>query len=193
MNTSGTVHTLLTFHISKDRTESQLPIHACRQFAANLNHPFLQRIRDRQRSKDWKSIDMNPYQAPTIRQGPVPRRQLGFACVMIVTAWFSFIVISSRTFGAHGFGLSLYAVAVSWFFMTRSTSNRLWPLNKSKPTITECLVVLAICGVLHGLTLPTATTNRVNRHQPKETLSTIASGPQSGGEAANTTNSDTSL
>ncbi len=126
---------------------------------------------------------MNPFQAPTIDRGSVPRRQLWFVSAVIVVAWIA-IIVSSRSLGAHGFGLALYAIAGSWFLITRSTSNLLWPLNRIKPTIVECLVVLAICGVLHGLAIPAVTTNCVGRRQPNATLSTNVVGPQSADERA---------
>lgn len=135
------------------------------------------------RSLAQQSITMNPFQTPTIDRDTLPNGQSLIVSVSILLAWFTAIVASTLSFGAHGFGISLYTVACSWFFITRTDAKLLWPLNRVKPTTVECLVLLAICGVLHGLALPAVITNCVGRRQPNAPLSTNVSASQSGGDS----------
>jgi hypothetical protein len=134
---------------------------------------------DARRSLAQESMAMNPSQAPTIDRDALPIGQTSLVCASILLAWFTAIVASALSFGAHGFGLGLYIVACSWFIITRIDANLLWPLNRAKPTAVECLVVLAICGVLHGFALPAVTTNCVGRRQTNATLSTNVSATKS--------------
>lgn len=147
--------------------------------------------RDVYRSLAQESIAMNPYQTPTIDRDSLPKGQSLLVCVSILLAWFTAIVASALSFGAHGFGISLYVVACSWFFITRTDAKLLCPLNRVKPTTVECLVLLAICGVLHGLALPAVITNCVGRRQPNAPLSTNASTPRSGGDSTSVITTET--
>ncbi len=124
---------------------------------------------------------MNPYQSPAIDRCTIPRSQSWLICSLILMAWGIVIIAFSRSFGAHGFGFSLYAVACSWFIISQIDIKLLWPLNQFKPTLVECFVVLAICGILHGLSLPAITTNCVGRRQLIGPATTTATQPQSGG------------
>ena len=107
---------------------------------------------------------MNPYQSPAVHRSS---RQLPWtlSSLVIVVAWGLMVVASSLAFGPHGFGLALYGVTVSWIVMTRFENSWLAPINKVRPTTIECVLVLAICGVLHGLALPSVTTNCVGRRR----------------------------
>ncbi|MCA9191363.1 MAG: hypothetical protein KDB03_06370 [Planctomycetales bacterium] len=108
---------------------------------------------------------MNPYIPPVIDRISDSRGQSLLVCATVVLVWCSAIATMTSYWGARGFGFSLFAVACSWFVISRTTGKSLWPLNHVKPTLVECLVVLAICGVLHGLALPAVTTNCVGRRQ----------------------------
>jgi len=114
------------------------------------------------------------------------RRRLLFGIADLAWA----IGASSLSFGAHGFGFSLYAVVCSWFIISRMDFKILWPLNRIKPTSVECLVVLAICGVLHGLALPAITTNCVGRRQSIAPITTTAPPTQPSGTVTTTTTNE---
>ena len=134
---------------------------------------------------------MNPYQTPTIYRDALPKGQTLLVCALILLAWIIAIVASARLFGVHGFGFSLYIVAFSWFLIARIDAKLLWPLNRVKPTAIECLVVLAICGLLHGLAMPAVITNCVGRRQPNSPLSTNVSAPRSGDDSTSVTSAET--
>ncbi|GEM_PF-2827359 len=134
---------------------------------------------------------MNPYQSPTMDRDPLPKTQASLACASILLIWFLAITASARLFGAHGFGISLYIVACSWIIITRINAKLLWPLNRAKPTAIECLVVFAICGVLHGLALPTVMTNIEGRRKPNLPLPINAATSQSGDDNTLVTSAET--
>jgi hypothetical protein len=134
---------------------------------------------------------MNPYQTPTNDRDSLPKGQSMLVCASVLLAWFTAIVASALSFGAHGFGISLYIVACSWFFITRIDANLLWPLNRAKPTTVECLVLLAICGVLHGFALPAVITNCVGRRQPNPPLSTSVSAKTSSVDSTSVNTTET--
>jgi hypothetical protein len=148
-------------------------------------------IRIKTSSLAQKPIAMNPHQVPAIDRSLTPRYLTWLVCALILAAWGAMIVTLSRFFGSHGFGLSLYAVACSWFIISRMDFNLLSLLNRFKPTLTEWLVVLAICGVLHGLSLPAVSTNCVGRRQSIGPPATSANQAQSGRVMTTPTSSDT--
>ena len=121
---------------------------------------------------------MNPYQLAMTDRTSARRGRSLVLPAAIGVLWCVAIVVSARFFGPHGFGVALYAVACSWFIITRVELTALWPLNASKPSAAECVVVLAICGVLHGLALPAVGTNCVGRRRPIPAVPATVSEPQ---------------
>ena len=136
-------------------------------------------------------MNMNPYQSPLFDRDSLANGQSWLTSALIVVAWMVVIISSAFYFGVHGFGISLYIVACLWFIITRIDAKLMWPLNRVKPTAFDCLVVLAICGVLHGVALPAVITNCVGRRQPNTPLSTSASAPRSGDETPSVTSAET--
>jgi len=133
---------------------------------------------------------MNPYQSPAIDQHPTSRSLSLLICSAILMVWCIASGASSLSFGAHGFGFSLYTAVCSWFIISRIDLIILRPLNRIKPTSVDCLVVLAICGVLHGLTLPAITENCVGRRHSIAPLTATTPPAQSSGTVTTTTTNE---
>lgn len=112
----------------------------------------------------------NASESPATDQRPTWGWEWMLTSVPIFLDWGLSIFGSTTSFGAHGFGFALYGVVASWILMSRIDSLLRWPINKIRPTLIECVVVFMICGVLHGLALPSVMTNCVGRRPTTPTM-----------------------
>lgn len=108
---------------------------------------------------------MNPYAPSPIDQRATRALPPVILYVALLGTWLKAIVVGAFLFGSLGFAVALYAGPCALFVLSRTRISLLRPLNQARPTVAEFLVVLAICGVLHGLTLPGVTTNCIGRRQ----------------------------
>lgn len=100
---------------------------------------------------------MNPYEpaSPQIDERPT----CTIAAMLIVTVWVAMMCASWVWFGTQGLAPAAAIVATSFFLISQSRSKSLHPLNQTPLGLSELLVLLTICGILHGLTIPAVTTH----------------------------------
>lgn len=106
---------------------------------------------------------MNPCAAmrPAVT-GDARPRVTAFAVALLVAA--PVLTFAAYTnLGPHGLGLMLYVIAAGYFLVSRSSNPKFYPINASRLKITEFAVLIAICGVLHGLAMPAVVTNCAGR------------------------------
>lgn len=73
---------------------------------------------------------------------------------LALTAAASVLFSASLRSGLAGFSIALASVACSWFFLSRTNSRSLLPINAKPMTPIELFTSIAICGILYGLALP---------------------------------------
>lgn len=99
---------------------------------------------------------MNPYEPASQDIDERPTFTLG--ALLIVTTWVAMMCASWVWFGSQGLAPAGAIVATSLFLLSQSRSKSLHPLNQTPLGLSELLVLLTICGILHGLTIPDVTT-----------------------------------
>jgi ABC-type transporter Mla maintaining outer membrane lipid asymmetry permease subunit MlaE len=106
---------------------------------------------------------MNPYAVtPPATTTDARPRATALAVALLVTA--PAVVFAAYTsFGPHGLGSALYGIAIGYFLVSHSSNPNFYPLNASRLKIAEFGVLIAICGVFHGLALPGVTSNCAGR------------------------------
>lgn len=99
---------------------------------------------------------MNPYEPASQDIDERPTFTLG--ALLIVTAWVAMMCASWVWFGSQGLAPAAAIVAISLFLISQSRAKRLHPLNQAPLGLSELLVLLTICAILHGLTIPAVPT-----------------------------------
>lgn len=74
--------------------------------------------------------------------------------LLAITLFVAVVFAGYRAFGANGIAPACAFVAVIWFAVSRTRTLALYPMNRKRITVVELLTILAICLILHGLTLP---------------------------------------
>lgn len=101
---------------------------------------------------------MNPYEPSSHDIDERPTFTLG--AFLIVTAWVAWMCASWVWFGAQGLAPAGAIVVTSLFVISQSRSKSLYPLNQTPLGLSELLVLLTICAILHGLTIPAVPSRR---------------------------------
>ena len=101
---------------------------------------------------------MNPYAVTPATTNDARPRVTCIAVALLVTAP-AIAFAAFKSFGPHGLACAVYGIVTAYFLVSCSSSPKFYPLNATRPNFVDFTVILAICGVLHGLALPTVVTN----------------------------------
>ena len=97
-------------------------------------------------------MNTNPYAPPTGAE--TTDRRLAGGIVFLAACWVAVIAASWLAFGVSGLPATAGLIAISWFVFSRSSNPRFYPINRKRMTVIDLLIILAICAILYGLTLP---------------------------------------
>jgi hypothetical protein len=97
---------------------------------------------------------VNPYEVSHTQEPPRPG-WISPVAVAIVMAMFIGTYGLARWLGPHGLASGLYTSAFCYFTLSLSDHPAFRPINYSRMTVVELIVVIAICAILHGLMMPT--------------------------------------
>ena len=97
---------------------------------------------------------MNPYEVTSRIQEPPRPYWLSPVAAAIVFGMMIGTFGLYRWLGSNGLALGLYTSVCGWFTLSLTKHPAFRPINKSRMTFIELIVILAICAILHGLMLP---------------------------------------
>jgi hypothetical protein len=97
--------------------------------------------------------------------------------MLIVVTWTAIALGLWNSHGPHGFCIGLYLAAGSWYAISFTRNPMFRPLSNKRLTIPEILTVFAVCGTLHGLTLPAVQSQCGRRAVPAPLVAPAAAIP----------------
>jgi hypothetical protein len=74
--------------------------------------------------------------------------------LLAMTTFVAVVFAGWRSYGLSGIAPACAFVAVAWFALSRTSTTALYPMNRQPMTVIEVFTILAICFILHGLTIP---------------------------------------
>ncbi|TWU27947.1 hypothetical protein Poly41_70210 [Novipirellula artificiosorum] len=123
--------------------------------------------------------------------------RFSIAVLMIATTWIAIVLGAASLFGTKGLAPAAALIACIWFGLSYTNYRSLHAFNHRRWTIPDLLTVLAICAILHGLTIaavntrgrrtlpvvaPAATNSPNATLTPSQTMQSKSGHPQSGSE-----------
>ena len=103
-------------------------------------------------------------------------KRFSVGSLLTVTLFVAVICAGGRSFGTSGIAPACGFVAATWFAVSRTKTSSLCPINRQRMTVVELLTILAICFILHGLTLPAV---QSGQHKRRPIPATLAPATQS--------------
>ena len=117
---------------------------------------------------------MNPYATPTILNDR--RAKLEPLGMLSIAGFLSGALVGAIWFWPHGFPLACYAFFTFAYIATKFNLHQFSPVSRMKFSAIEFAVVLAICGILHGLLGASVQSNCKGQRQQQIPVSINASG-----------------
>jgi hypothetical protein len=109
-------------------------------------------------------VNDNPY-APPSETTPTDGA-LRIHLFLLAVLWLATVFAGWYLFGTSGIAPSVAVVVTSWFALSRTTTAKLRPINRHRMTFVDLITLLAICAILHGLTIPAVNTSTRRAPRP---------------------------
>jgi hypothetical protein len=101
-------------------------------------------------------VNDNPYSPPS--DASRSSTAVTIHLLLLAVLWLATVFAGWYLFGTSGIAPSVAVVATSWFALSRTATANLRPINRHRMTIVDLIIVLAICAIVHGLTIPAVNT-----------------------------------